>query len=196
MVGNDDSIQAGFQGGAGNLAVDPLLVAGNGYRLAANSPCINRGTNDAVMTAVDLAGAPRIGGGTVDMGAYEFQGPGLSEFIGWLQQHALPTDGSADFTDADTDGHNNWQEWKAWTIPTDASSVLKLLTPQPQPNGTLISWQSVLGQSYLLERATNANGSFTLLQSNLVGQAGTTTYTDTNAAAATPGLFYCVGVGN
>ncbi len=36
---------------------------------------------------------------------------------------------------------------------------------------------------------------FSLLATNLPGQPGTTTYTDTNVAAASP-LFYRVGVGN
>ena len=141
----------------------------------------------------DLDGRPRIAGGLVDMGAYEFQGPGLNEFIGWLTQYGLPRDGSANSTDADLDGHNNWQEWKAWTIPTDALSVLKLLTPQPQPNGMRVRWQSVSGQNYFLERATNVAGSFSLLQNNLVGQAGTTSFTDTNAAVGNAS-FYRVGV--
>jgi len=60
--------------------------------------------------------------------------------------------------------------------------VLKLLPPQPQTNGVLVLWQSVLGHSYYVERATNVSGPFSLLQGNIPGQAGTTSVTDTNPA--------------
>ncbi|MBO7726729.1 MAG: hypothetical protein J6S40_09730, partial [Thermoguttaceae bacterium] len=43
--------------------------------LAAGSGAINAGTNDAVETEYDIAGNPRIVGGTVDIGAYEYVGP-------------------------------------------------------------------------------------------------------------------------
>jgi len=51
----------------------------------------------------------------------------------------------------------------------------------------------VSGPSYFLERAANADGSFTLLQRNILGQAGTTGITDTNPANATA-ILYRVGV--
>ena len=62
--------------GRGNISQDPLFVdATNGdYRLEAGSPCIDAGNNDYVTTATDLDGNTRIMNGTVDMGAYEFQG--------------------------------------------------------------------------------------------------------------------------
>ncbi|MDO9542299.1 MAG: choice-of-anchor Q domain-containing protein [Kiritimatiellia bacterium] len=46
---------------------------GGNYRLAANSPCVNRGINQSWMTTwpYDLDGRARIRYGTVDMGAYE-----------------------------------------------------------------------------------------------------------------------------
>ena len=58
-----------------------------------------------------------------------------------------------------------------------------------------VSWQSVAGVNYFLERSTNLSASppFTLLTPNLSGQAGTTSFTDTNAAGLAP-LFYRVGV--
>jgi hypothetical protein len=62
--------------GLGNIALDPLFVDTNGWsnlRLQSNSPCINAGNNDFVTWSTDLDGNPRIVGGTVDMGAYEFQ---------------------------------------------------------------------------------------------------------------------------
>ena len=77
--------------------------------------------------------------------------------------------------------------------PPFAWSVLKLLPPQPQTNGMQILWQSVFGQSYSVERATNASGPFSLLQANIPGRAGTTSVTDTNAAYLSP-LFYHIGV--
>ena len=61
-------------GVVGNIKSAPLFVDGpNGnYRLAANSPCINAGSNTFVSVATDLYGHPRILDDIVDMGAYEF----------------------------------------------------------------------------------------------------------------------------
>ena len=56
-----------------------------------------------------------------------------------------------------------------------------------------MTWQSVAGVNYLLERSANLAVPFTLLATNILGQAGTTTYADTNAAGKGP-FFYRVGV--
>jgi len=178
---------------------NPLLVdpAGGNLRLQANSPCINAGCNAYVMSSTDLDGRPRIVGGTVDIGAYEFQPnvPGL--FIAWLQRYSVSTDASADTTDPDAEGLNNWQEWRCATDPTDALSVLRLLAPLPGGANVTVRWQSVAGVSYFLERSTDlsATPAFTPLATNLTGEPGTTSFTDTNAAGLAP-LFYRVGVGN
>ena len=175
----------------------PLFVdlgSGN-LRLQSNSPCINIGWNNYVVGSTDLDGRPRLVGGTVDIGAYEFQ-PGVSgQFLGWLQQYELPTSGAADFTDPDGDGLNNWQEWIAGTIPTDASSVLKMFSPSNNVSGLNVSWQSVSGKNYFLQRSADlfAQPAFLSIASNLVGQAGTTVYPDTTATNSGP-YFYRVGV--
>lgn len=59
--------------GFNNIGNDPLFldpVSGN-YQLNSNSPAINIGNNSYNSQAADLAGAPRIQLGTVDLGAYE-----------------------------------------------------------------------------------------------------------------------------
>jgi hypothetical protein len=111
----------------------------------------------------------------------------------WLQQYGLPTDGSADFADPDHDGMNNWQEWICGTNPTNALSVLRMLSAAPSSRNITVSWQSVAGVNYFLQRSANLSSPFTLVATNIVGQAATTTYTDTNAARQGP-LFYRVGV--
>ena len=66
-------INQGFTG-AGIIVAGPQFkdFAGGNYRLANNSPCVNKGLNQSWMTnAVDLDGRKRIYYGTVDMGAYE-----------------------------------------------------------------------------------------------------------------------------
>jgi hypothetical protein len=188
----------GPPGTGNNITNSPSFVNTNGWsnlRLESNSPCINAGRNDYVMNTTDLDGNPRIVGGTVDIGAYEFQSPVSKISYAWLQQYHLIPDAAVDSADGDADGHGNWQEWKAGTVPTDASSVLRLLTPTNSVSGVTVSWQSVGNRSYFLERATTlgAASPFSLLTSNIVGQAGTTTFTDTNAIGDGP-FFYRVGV--
>src|ERR1035441_9533517 len=165
------------------------------FRLQTSSPCINAGENWELPLTNDLDGRARIAGGTVDMGAYEFQGSGMGEFIGWLQHYGLPTDGSADYTYTDLDDMNNWQEWIGGTEPTNRLSVLQMLAPSNGLSGVSVSWQSVSGKTYFLQRGTDLllQPGLSAFQSNVVGQAGITSITDTTATNAGP-YFYRIGV--
>ncbi|MBS4058539.1 MAG: T9SS type A sorting domain-containing protein [Bacteroidales bacterium] len=81
-----------FDPGEGNLYYDPTnidtdpLFTGYGefpYALSGLSPCIDAGTMDLPegisLPATDLAGNPRVWGGSVDMGAYEFNPVSIGE---------------------------------------------------------------------------------------------------------------------
>ena len=180
--------------GTGNLTNAPLFVnqAGGNVRLQTNSPCINAGLNAYASGALDLAGNPRISGGTVDIGAYEFQF--LDRFHAWLQFYGLPTDGSADYADADADRLNNWQEWVAGTNPTNAASVLRVQAPVRNPSSLLLRWSSVSNRTYFVERATNlVSAAFSVLETNIPGLPDTTSFTDTNPPVPGP-AYYRVGV--
>ena len=184
--------------GAGNFTNAPLFVDTNNWsnlRLESKSPCINAGLNAYVVGATDLDGNPRISGGTVDLGAYEFQNPASTISYAWLQQFGLPMDGTADGADGDQDGMSNWQEWRAGTDPTNGVSVLQMLAPTNGALGVVVTWQSVTNRSYYLQRSLDLSVQppFVNVQSNVVGQVGTTSYTDTNAVGPGP-LFYRVGV--
>jgi parallel beta-helix repeat protein len=184
-------------GGTGNITNSPQFVslATGNVRLSSTSPCINSGDNAFAPSGPDPDGNPRISGGTVDVGAYEFQNPSSKISYAWLLQYGLPTTGAADFIDTDLDGMNNWQEWVAGTIPTDPSSALKMASPAKNSSGAVITWQSVTNKTYYIQRSSNlgAQPPFSALQSNIVGQAGSTSYTDNSATGPGP-FFYRVGV--
>jgi hypothetical protein len=61
--------------------------------------------------------------------------------------------------DADGDGRNNLQEYLAGTDPTDSTSSFKNIgTDQgaaQQPNDCVISWPSVSGKQYVIERSSS-----------------------------------------
>jgi hypothetical protein len=182
--------------GLGNFTNSPAFVdpVNGNFRLQSNSPCINACNNAYVVGATDLDGNPRISGGTVDMGAYEFQNPASIISYAWLQQYGLPTDGSADYADSDGNGMKNWQKWVAGLNPTNAASVLQVLSPMPSGTNLVVTWQSVTNINYFLQRSSSlAPGSFQPLATNLPGWAGVTTYIDTNAPAPGP-WYYRVGV--
>ena len=159
--------------GSCNFTNEPLFMdlAGGDVHLQFGSPCINAGNNSFITNSTDLGGNPRIKGGTVDIGAYEFQTPTSVISYAWLQQYGLPTDGSADFTDTDNDGMNNWQEWIAGTDPTNGLSVLQMLAPSNSLSGITVSWQSVTGRMYYLDAGVDLLQlpALSALQSNIVG---------------------------
>ncbi|MCX6924021.1 MAG: hypothetical protein NT154_12550 [Verrucomicrobia bacterium] len=185
-------------GVTGNTTRAPLFVNTNGWanlRLQPSSPCINSGSDHFAPVGSDLDGNPRIAGGAVDMGAYEFESPASVISYAWLMQYGLPTDGLADYTDPDQDCMNNWQEWVAGTVPTNALSTLRMLDPTNAALGITVRWQSVGGRTYFLQRASSLGmaAPFSLVASNIIGRFGTTTYTDASAAGPGP-FFYRVGV--
>jgi hypothetical protein len=171
-----------------------------------SSPTINGGNNTYIsgyatsapaLLTNDFNGNPRIVGGAVDVGAYEYQGSnlGLPIPILWLMLYHLPTDGSDDYADSDGSGMNNWQEWFAGVTPGSPSTYLRMLAPAPSGTNLVVTWQSVINHTYYLQRATGlaVSSAFQPLASNIVAHASTTSYTDSNAPASGP-YFYRVGV--
>jgi hypothetical protein len=90
---------------------------------------------------------------------------------------------------------SNYAEWRAGTIPTDAASALRMLPPLANGSSATISWQSVTNVIYYLQRGSNFSGapSFSTIQSNILGQAGVTSFGDTDSPSA-GAFYYRVGV--
>ena len=185
-------------GGIANFTNDPAFEDywGGDFHLQPDSPCINGGYNHVVNSIFDLDGNPRIVGGTVDVGCYEFQSPTSVLGYLWAQQYGLPTDGSADYLDSDGDGMNNWQEFVAGTNPTNAASILTMTCAVPENylNWVVVKWQSVSTRYYFLQRSSDLGAAgFTTIATDIAGQDGSTIYFDATATNGSA-YFYRVGV--
>ncbi|MBR4170230.1 MAG: C10 family peptidase [Kiritimatiellae bacterium] len=97
----------------GNIVTNPLFVSESDWHLQAGSPCINAGTNDLAVGEIDFYGNARIAGGTVDMGASEYQPPG--GYAAWAALNGL---GGPDEV---TDGQPNLIRY-AFNVPRGAFS--------------------------------------------------------------------------
>ncbi len=185
--------------GTGNITNAPLFVDtdGGNFQLQSNSPCINAGTNAYAPPGCGLAGAPRIVGGTVDMGAYECQSPPLLAYYNWLQSYGLSTHASSLYADADNDGMNNWQEWVAGTNPTNAASALRLQSVTFAPPRLRLRWNSDTSHNYFVQRSTSLKPpmSFSFVCSNVPGRGATTEFTNT-FVPTTGAVFYRIGTTN
>lgn len=105
--------------------------------------------------------------------------------------HLTGTDPNAD---PDGDGENNLAEWIAGTNPTNAASCLRLTTISATNHSAIaVSWSSVAGKNYWLQRTTNLVTSFGTIATNITATAPTNTVTDTTAPPGNQN-FYRVGV--
>jgi hypothetical protein len=175
--------------GANCITNDPAFVdpaAGN-WTLRSTSPCIDAGMNFPGMPTTDLAGYIRMTNGVIDIGAYEFQASSIPS--SWLKQFQLPDDGSADFTDSDGDGANNYQEWRAGTSPVDSNSVFRVLTPSSSASGIIITWRSVRNKTYAIQRSSSPTSGFVTVVTNIAGQVVTTSALDPSADKAQPNFY-------
>ena len=96
-------------------------------------------------------------GGTVDMGAYEFQAPMSKISYAWLQHFNLPINSSTDSADPDGDGVDNYHEWLAGTNPTNPFSSpaqLTITTSVVPPGGIILTW-STNAIGFTLQSTTN-----------------------------------------
>jgi len=182
--------------GRANITNDPGFVdfEGGDFHLTTNSACINAGHSAYTPSGGDSDGLPRLVGGTIDIGAYEFQTPCSRISYAWLQQYGLPIDCSVDNADPDGDQMSNWNEWRSGTDPTNALSALRLLRPMATASGFDVSWLSVTDRIYFLERSTNLGTAPAFLpwRTNVFGQVETTTVRDPDAGIGA--VLYRVGV--
>ena len=117
----------------------------------------------------------------------------LSAVQTWRQTYFGTIDNTgtaADTSDPDGDGWTNAQEFITGTDPTNASSTLKISQLQVGVNDIVVSFQTVLGKTYRIERSdTLATGSWTTVQANIAGTGSTVQVTDANGALQ-PKRFY------
>jgi hypothetical protein len=120
----------------------------------------------------------------------------LDPFHAWLASYGLPSNGSADYADSDSDGMNNWQEYLAGTSPTNAASVFKITSSQMN-SGTqfVLRWSSVSNRLYDVTRATTnlATGAAAFVPlpgaTNLAGTPPQNSWTDAVSRASPPAFY-------
>jgi fibronectin type 3 domain-containing protein len=142
-----------------------------------------------VVTALNAA--------TESLSSSEASAQPLSALQNWRQANfgTIANSGdAADGADPDGDGQANAQEFAAGTNPNNAASALRVSQVQPSGNDLVVSFATVVGRTYSVERSdTLQSGSWTPVQSGIAGTGGVVQITDPNAAAQ-PKRFYRISV--
>lgn len=112
-------------------------------------------------------------------------GDGMTDGFEYTYLGGHPTNGDPN-GDADGDGQSNLAEASSGTIPTDASSGLRILSVVRQPNGdVLITATSILGNKYVLLATENfGTTAFAPISTTNTAAGATIPFTDTAPSAA------------
>ncbi|MEI9866538.1 MAG: S8 family serine peptidase [Limisphaerales bacterium] len=138
-----------------------------------------------------LAGLVRTGGRLNLQRIVDTDLNGLPDW--WEQIYFGQLTGTPPNTDADHDGLNNLAEWLAGTNPTNAASTLRLTAKMAGNLNISLSWPSVAGKTYRLERATNLLAGFnSVIFTNIAAVIPTNTVSDAILPASAG--FYRIGV--
>lgn len=126
------------------------------------------------------------------LGRGDADGDGLDDDWELAYFNTLARDGSGDF---DQDGQSDQQEFQAGTDPTNAGSVLRVLTlSAPGAGAVTILWSAVPGQSYQVQFKDGVNDAeWTTLPGTITASSATGQHQDTSAGA-TAQRFYRVVV--
>ncbi|HBA83774.1 MAG TPA: hypothetical protein DCZ95_06740 [Verrucomicrobia bacterium] len=181
---------------AGNITAEPQFTETDLFLPASNSPCIDAATNSAC--GVDYFGIPRPLDGNNDrtaywdIGAHEYVHPSAdSDLDGmndvWEMAYALNPIVNDAALDKDGDRLDNYGEFRAGTDPTDADSFLGLAGAATAGSGLAVSWSSVAGKLYRLNRCQELTaGAWTAVVSGIVGVSPMNTATDITAVGSGP----------
>jgi hypothetical protein len=93
--------------------------------------------------------------------------------------------------DTDGDGTSDGVEARLGTHPLNASDYFQPLISSDATGQSTLTWPSAVGTSFTVERSTSLLG-WSQIATNLVGQSGHTSYTDTAAPVDAAQLFYRV----
>lgn len=127
----------------------------------------------------------------------EASGTALNPLESWRFTHfgtTASTGDAADAADPDGDGMTNTQEFTAGTDPKNAASVFRVSAVAVNGSNVLLSFSSVAGKTYRLERSDSLlDGSWTPAQENIPGTGGTIQLTDPGGSLQ-PKRFYRIVV--
>jgi hypothetical protein len=93
--------------------------------------------------------------------------------------------------DTDGDGSSDGVEARLGTDPLSGSDYFQPLIFRNSTGQATLTWPSATGTSFTIERSTSLLG-WTQIVTNIAGQSGHTSYSDTTAPAAAAQLFYRV----
>jgi len=118
--------------GVGNITNAPLFVdlAGGDLRLQSNSPCINAGLNALAPGGSELDGNPRIVGGSVDIGAYEYQSLSLISSGVVSNQFGFNVTGQSNWVIV-VEASSDFTNWTPLTTHTLGGSPFSFRDPTP-----------------------------------------------------------------
>jgi len=120
--------------------------------------------------------------------------PSYQEWLTWAFAPAWLDQGLSTDPNADPDGDlmTNWEEYIAGTDPLDTDSEFVVVKVQHlAPGQTELTWPSVPGRLYRIERADSASGTYSVISNGVEATAPENKWVDSQAGSVS---FYRVSV--